>query len=168
MSKLCWWNLAISSDSDRGKIRTYRSSEEKMAFEHLLIYFWFLSVCNNDSGSLKALHISKAFAPNFSCSCEPLCGLGMRAEIFFCHASNPKDRNSVMGYYFFLGGAITTWCSTRQKRVSTPTSKAKYVAMSRGVKEGVLDQLIPKWIDVQGRRQRNEPFGRQLNKLYFD
>ena len=47
------------------------------------------------------------------------------------------DRKSITGYCFFFGGAITTWCSKRQRTVSTSMSEAKYVAMSHGAREGV-------------------------------
>ena len=59
-----------------------------------------------------------------------------------------NDQKSITGYCFFLGGAITTWYSKRQQTISTPTSEAKYVAMSYGAKERVwirrfLNELLP-------------------------
>lgn len=62
-----------------------------------------------------------------------------------------EDKKSIMGYYFFLRGAITTWSSKRQQTVSTSTSKAEYVVMSHGVKEGVwirhfLNKLLPEQV----------------------
>lgn len=64
------------------------------------------------------------------------------------YAGGIEDRKSITGYCFFLGGAITTWCSKRQRTVSTSTSEAEYVAMSHGAREGVwirrfLNELLP-------------------------
>lgn len=64
------------------------------------------------------------------------------------YAGDIDDRKSITGYCFFLGGAITTWCSKRQRTVSTSTSEAEYVAMSHGAREGVwirrfLNELLP-------------------------
>ena len=42
------------------------------------------------------------------------------------------DRKSITEYCFFLGRAIITWCSKRQRTVSTSRSEAEYVAMSHG------------------------------------
>lgn len=55
-------------------------------------------------------------------------------------AGDANDRKSVTWYCFFIGGAITTWCSKRQRTVSPSTSEAEDVAMSHGAREGV-------WID---------------------
>lgn len=53
------------------------------------------------------------------------------------YAGDPEDRKSITGYCFFLGGGIVTWCSKRQRTVSTSTSEAEYVAVSHGAREGV-------------------------------
>lgn len=58
-------------------------------------------------------------------------------------AGDSDDRKSVTGYCFFIGGAVTTWCSKRQRTISTSTSEAAYVAMSHGAKEGIwIQQFI--------------------------
>ena len=65
------------------------------------------------------------------------------------YAGDIDNRKSITGYCFFLGGAITTWCSKQQRTISTSTSEAEYVAMSHGAREGVwirrfLNELLPK------------------------
>ena len=64
------------------------------------------------------------------------------------YAGDIEDRKSITGYYFFFGGGVITWCSKWQQTVSTSTSKAKYVAVSQGAREGVwirqlLNELLP-------------------------
>lgn len=64
------------------------------------------------------------------------------------YAGDFEDRKSIIGYCFFLGEAIATWCSKRQRTVSTSTSEAEYVAISQGAREGVwiyqfLNELLP-------------------------
>lgn len=64
------------------------------------------------------------------------------------YARDIDNQKSIIGYYFFLGGVITTWYSKRQQTISILTSKAKHVAMSHGAKEGVwiwrfLNELFP-------------------------
>lgn len=54
-------------------------------------------------------------------------------------AGDANDRKSVT-WYCFIGGATTTWCSKRQRKVSPSTSEAEYVAMSHGARVGV-------WVD---------------------
>ena len=56
------------------------------------------------------------------------------------YAGDIDDRKSITEYCFFLGGAITTWCSKQQRTVSTSTSEAEYVAMSHRAREGVWIQ----------------------------
>ena len=53
------------------------------------------------------------------------------------YAGDLKDRKSITGYCFFLARAIVTWCSKRQRTVSTFISKDEYVAVSQGAREGV-------------------------------
>ena len=53
------------------------------------------------------------------------------------YVSDLQDKKSITGYCFFLGRAIVTWCSKRQRTVSTSTSEAEYVAVSQGAREGV-------------------------------
>lgn len=48
---------------------------------------------------------------------------------------DPKDRKSVMGYYFFLNGAMVSWSSKKQRIIFTSTTKIKYIVlryMARG------------------------------------
>lgn len=64
------------------------------------------------------------------------------------YAGNLENKKSITGYCFFLSGAIVTWCSKQQRTVSISTSKAKYVAVSQGTREGVwirqfLNELLP-------------------------
>ena len=65
------------------------------------------------------------------------------------YAGDLKDRKSITRYCFFLAGTIVTWCSKRQRTLSTSTSEVEYVAVSQGAKEGVwiqqfLNELLPK------------------------
>ena len=53
------------------------------------------------------------------------------------YAGNLEDKKSITGNCFFLAGAIVTWCSKRQRTVSTSTSEAKYVAVSQGARKEV-------------------------------
>lgn len=60
-----------------------------------------------------------------------------------------NDRKLITRYRFFLEKDIVTWCSKRQRIVSISTSKAEYVGMSHGAKEGIwiqrlLNKLLPK------------------------
>ena len=64
------------------------------------------------------------------------------------YAGNLEDRKSIIGYYFFFGRAIVTWCSKRQHTVSTSISEAEYVTVSQGTRERVwirrfLNELLP-------------------------
>lgn len=50
---------------------------------------------------------------------------------------DPKDRKSVISYYFFLNGAVVSWYSKKQRTVLTLTTKAKYIALSHIIREVV-------------------------------
>ena len=52
-------------------------------------------------------------------------------------AGDPEDRKSVMGYCFFIAGAIKLWSSKRQRTVSTSTTKAEYIAYPRRARANV-------------------------------
>lgn len=52
-------------------------------------------------------------------------------------ARDPRDQKSVMGYCFFLNGAIILWSSKKQKIVFTSITKAEYITLSYAVREAV-------------------------------
>ena len=52
-------------------------------------------------------------------------------------AGDPEDRKSVMVHCFFLNGAVVSWCSKKQKTVSTSTTEAEYIAIGHAAREGV-------------------------------
>lgn len=53
------------------------------------------------------------------------------------YAGDPKDCKSVMGYCFFINGAVVSWCSKKQRTVSTSTTKAEYIALGHAARENV-------------------------------
>ena len=55
---------------------------------------------------------------------------GIMEYIESSYAGDLEDKKSITGYYFFLEGAIVTWCSIRQCTVLISTSEAKYMAVS--------------------------------------
>ena len=65
----------------------------------------------------------------------PLYGLIGFADSNF--AGDPDDRKSVMGYCFFLNRAVVSWCSKKQKTVSTSTNEAEYIALGHATREAV-------------------------------
>lgn len=69
-------------------------------------------------------------------------------------AGDPADRKSVMGYCFFLNGAVASWSSKKQRTVSTSTTEAKYIALGHAVREAVW---IRRFINGTGRRYGGEP-----------
>ena len=52
-------------------------------------------------------------------------------------AGDPEDRKSVMGYCFFLNGAVVSWSSKKQRTVLTSTTEAEYIAIGHAAREGV-------------------------------
>lgn len=44
-------------------------------------------------------------------------------------AGDPKDCKLVIGYYFFLNGAVVLWYSKKQKTVSISKTETKYIAL---------------------------------------
>jgi hypothetical protein len=56
---------------------------------------------------------------------------------------NPKERKSVGGYIFTLGGAAISWCSKKQSLVALSTEEAEYTAFTEGSREVLwLRQLL--------------------------
>ena len=52
-------------------------------------------------------------------------------------AGGPEDRKSVMGYCFFMAGALLSWSSKKQGIVPTPIIEAEYLALGHASREGV-------------------------------
>lgn len=52
-------------------------------------------------------------------------------------AGDPEDRKSVMGYCFFLNGAVVSWSSKKQGTVLTSTTEGEYIAIGHAAREGV-------------------------------
>lgn len=52
-------------------------------------------------------------------------------------AGDPKDKNSIMRYYYFINGAIISWCSKKQKIVSMSTIEAKYIILGHTAWEAI-------------------------------
>lgn len=50
------------------------------------------------------------------------------------YAGDPEDRKSVMGYCFFINGAVS-WCSKKQRTVATSTTEAEYIALGHAARE---------------------------------
>lgn len=65
----------------------------------------------------------------------PLYGLVGYVDSNF--AGNPENRKSVIGYCFFLNGAIVSWSNKKQKTVSISTAKAKYIALGHAARKAI-------------------------------
>ena len=76
----------------------------------------------------------------------PLYGLTGYANSNF--AGDPADRNLVMGYCFFLNGAVVSWSSKKLKTVSTSTTEAEYIALRHVAKEAVWIQRFMNKINL--------------------
>ncbi len=50
-------------------------------------------------------------------------------------AKDPKDRKLVIGYCFFLNGAIVSWYSKKQRTISTSIMEAEYIALEYASKK---------------------------------
>lgn len=48
-----------------------------------------------------------------------------------------ENKKLITRYYFFLNGEIVTWFSRQQQTVSILTSKAEYIVVSYGIRDGV-------------------------------
>lgn len=66
---------------------------------------------------------------------QPLFGLIGYADSNY--VGDPEDRKSVMGHCFFINGAIVSWCSKKQRTVSTSTTKAEYIALGHASRKSV-------------------------------
>ena len=53
------------------------------------------------------------------------------------YAGDPEDRKSVMGNCFYVNGAIVSWCSKKQRTISTSTTEAEYIALGHAARESV-------------------------------
>ena len=53
------------------------------------------------------------------------------------YVGNPKDRKSIMGYHFFMNGAVVIWSIKKERIGSTSTTEAKYIGLEYGAREGV-------------------------------
>lgn len=48
-----------------------------------------------------------------------------------------KDCKSMMGYYFFLNGAVILWNSKKQQTISMSITEAKYIALGHAAREKI-------------------------------
>lgn len=53
------------------------------------------------------------------------------------YAGDPEDRKSVIGYCFFINGAVASWCSEKQRTVSTSTTEADYITLGHAARDNV-------------------------------
>lgn len=52
-------------------------------------------------------------------------------------AGDLEDRKLVLGYCFFINGAVVSWTSKKQRTVSTLTTEVKYIALRHIAREAV-------------------------------
>lgn len=52
-------------------------------------------------------------------------------------AGDPKDKKSVIRYYFFLNGVLILWSSKKQRTILTLTTKAEYIIIGHTAREVV-------------------------------
>ena len=45
------------------------------------------------------------------------------------YAGDPENKKSVMRYCYFINGTVVSWCSKKQRIVSTFTIKVEYIAL---------------------------------------
>lgn len=72
-----------------------------------------------------------------SSSLRDLLPFGLKSYTDSNFAGDPKDRKSIMGYYFFLNGVVISWSSKKQRTISILTIKAKYIALGHNNKEAI-------------------------------
>ena len=53
------------------------------------------------------------------------------------YAGDPEDKNSVMGYCYFINRAVVSWCSKKQRTVLTSTTEAKYIVFGHAAQEAI-------------------------------
>lgn len=51
------------------------------------------------------------------------------------YAGDPKNRKSIIGYYYFINRIIIYWCNKKQRTVLISTIKAKYIAFRYAIRE---------------------------------
>ena len=52
-------------------------------------------------------------------------------------AGDIRERKSTMGYCFFLVRGVISWCSKKQRTVSTSTTEAEYIAIRHAARQAV-------------------------------
>ncbi len=55
-------------------------------------------------------------------------------------AGDPGDRKLVIGHCFFLNGAVVSWCSKKQRTMSTSMTEAEYIALGHTAREAMWIQ----------------------------
>lgn len=51
--------------------------------------------------------------------------------------SGPENRKPVMGYCFFMAGALLLWSSNKQRTVSSSITEAEYIVLGYALREEV-------------------------------
>jgi hypothetical protein len=64
--------------------------------------------------------------------------------------ANAEDRKSTSSYLFKFAGGTICYCSTKQKLVTTSTTKAEYVGLTYAAKEATWLACLLKQIGYQG------------------